>query len=156
MQYPQPGAPPYPPAPPAKPRWSNQKVLAVAGGVGCVLALLLGGFIAVIFFVVLGSIKQSDAYETSHRLCVTHPVVIADLGVPIEDGLFPSGSINTSGAGGDADLTFSLSGPKGEGSAHVVAKRSAAGWSIEQAEWTFGGKVTPLAAAPAAPSAPAP
>jgi hypothetical protein len=83
---------------------------------------------------------------------VTHPVVIADLGVPIEDGLFPSGSIHTSGAGGDADLTFALSGPKGEGSAHVVAKRSAAGWAIEQAEWTFGGKITQLAAAPGTPA----
>jgi hypothetical protein len=154
MQYPGPGAPQYPAVPPAKPRWSNRKVLAVAGGVGCLLALLLGGFIAVIFFVVLGSIKQSDAYETSHRLCVAHPVVIADLGVPIEDGLFPSGSIHTSGAAGDADLTFSLSGPKGEGSAHVVAKRSAAGWAIEQAEWTFGGKNTQLGAAPVTPALP--
>ena len=131
-------------------------MLLVAGGIGCGLGLLLIGFIGAIFLIVLGSLKSSDAYETSLQYFRSNPTVVSDLGTPIDDGLLPGGSINTSGASGHADLTFSLSGPKGEGSAHVIADRSAAGWSIRVAEWTYGGSAKQLLAPAPSPALPAP
>lgn len=119
------------------------------------LAALFGGFLVLVAGFVLFTIKHSDAYETGRRHFASHPAVIADLGSPIRDGLIPMGSLKRVGAvGGHADLSFSLSGPKGEGQAHVVATRGATGWTLHHAEWTFKGTTTQLVTPYGAPAVP--
>ena len=126
----------------------------VAVGIG-ILVALFGGLMVLAAGFVLFIVKHSDAYATGRDHFVSHPAVIADLGSPIHDGLIATGSLKRVGAvGGHADLSFSLSGPKGEGQAHVVATRGATGWTLHHAEWTFRGVTTQLITPYGAPAMP--
>ena len=60
------------------------------------------------------------------------PVAVEALGAPIEEGLLVMGNINLSGSSGEADLTIPLSGPKGNGTLYVVARKSAGQWTFSQ------------------------
>ena len=157
MQYTEPAD--YSPSPRARSKRGRsrpkRKIFgAVTVGIGLLVALFCGFLVLVAGFV-LFTIKHSDAYETARRHFASHPAVIADLGSPIQDGLVPMGSLKRVGAvGGHADLSFSLSGPKGEGQAHVVATRGATGWTLHQAEWTFDGTTTQLVTPYGAPAMP--
>jgi hypothetical protein len=159
MQYIEPAE--YSPSPKArsKRRHSRRKRKifgAVTISIG-VLAGLFCGFLVLVAGFVFFTIKHSDAYETGRRHFASHPAVIADLGSPIRDGLVPMGSLKRVGAvGGHADLSFSLSGPKGVGQAHVVATRGATGWTLHHAEWTFNGTTTQLVTPYGAPAVPQP
>ncbi len=130
------------PVPPA--RTSGLKVLGCALAVVAALGLAFVGFFVVIFLVAMSSIKSSDAYRASVQLLSSHPVVVADTGVPVEPGLLPSGSIETGTGGGSAELEITLSGPKGEGEASIVARKVADRWQIQRATWTANGRSTEL------------
>ncbi|HMJ15225.1 MAG TPA: cytochrome c oxidase assembly factor Coa1 family protein [Polyangiaceae bacterium] len=146
MQYTERGDYSQYPSPRAQRRTARTKkgwFAALTASTG-LLALLCGGLMVLLCAFVFVTIKSSDAYETGLRYFTSHPVVIANLGRPIHDGLIPTGSLKRSAVGGHADLSFSLSGPKGKGQAHMVAIRGATGWTLYHAEWTFKGVVTQL------------
>lgn len=56
--------------------------------------------------------------------------VVQRLGEPIRRGWFTEGGIETSDSRGQADLFIPLSGPKGKGTLHAVATRSAGQWKF--------------------------
>ena len=104
-------------------------------GVGCLGIVILGGaFVAGIFFLVMGSIRSSDAYQQALAKASASPEVVVRLGQPIKTGWMVSGSINVSGPTGDADLAIPISGPKGKGTIYVVGKKSAGEWTYSRLE----------------------
>ena len=110
-------------------------------GVGCLGVVILGGaFVAGIFFLVMGGIRSSDAYQQALAKANASPDVVVRLGQPIKPGWMVSGSINVSGPTGDADLAIPVSGPKGKGTIYVVGKKSAGEWTYSRLEVEIEGQ----------------
>ena len=110
-------------------------------GVGCLGIVILGGaFVAGIFFLVMGGIRSSDAYQQALAKANANPEVVVRLGQPIKPGWMVSGSINVSGPTGDADLAIPVSGPKGKGTIYAVAKKSAGQWTFSRLEVEIEGQ----------------
>jgi hypothetical protein len=84
--------------------------------------------VAFIFIAVSGVIKSSDAYKTAVARAKADPRVAAAIGSPIKDGWYVTGSAETSGGSGKADLSIPISGPKGTATIYVVAKKFAGEW----------------------------
>ncbi len=99
--------------------------------VGCLggLALIMG-FVAAILVLVFGIMKSSDVYKEAIARAQAHPSVVAAMGAPLEEGMFVSGNLNTSGASGKADLAIPISGPNGKGVLYTVAEKSAGRWTF--------------------------
>jgi hypothetical protein len=122
-----------PPPPPSPNWWSRNYKWFVP--VGCLtLIALFAGFIALIAFAVMGSIKSSDAYKMAIEKAQQNPIVQQKLGTPLEGGMFVSGSINVSGTSGKADLTIPVTGPKGKGTIYVDATKFAGEWKFNRLE----------------------
>jgi hypothetical protein len=116
---------------------------------GCLIpALACGGCFAVVLPAVLGTIKSSDPYKEGVARAKGSAAVRDALGEPIQEGYFPSGNVNTQTSNGvesgNADLTIPLSGPKGSGSVHVVAEKTAGKWNYSTIEATVPGRDHPI------------
>jgi len=109
--------------PGAEKKSSTGKVLAIVG-CGCLglVALAVIG-VVVIFSIVMGAVKSSEAYTETVALVQNHPEAIALLGEPIKPGFMVSGSTSITNGEGQADLTIPVSGPQGSGSLRVVGER---------------------------------
>lgn len=59
-----------------------------------------------------------------------NPEVASAIGKPMVEGFFTTGSINTSGSSGSADMAIPISGPKGEAKIYVSAKQSIGKWTF--------------------------
>ncbi len=128
---PYPGQPypgqPYPGQPPQK-GWFGRNWLWFLP-VGCLsLLALIALFVGGIVFFVFGVLKSSDVYKTAVAQAKANPRVTAALGTPISEGTVLSGSINTSGDTGNANLNIPISGPKGKGTIFVTASKSGGIW----------------------------
>jgi hypothetical protein len=130
---------------------TSQKTVVLALGAVLAVILIFAGLGVGGVALIARSMKGSDAYRHSLSFLRNAAQIQTDLGLPIEDGFLPSGRIATSGATGSADLTISLSGPRGDGRAHVVLERGVGGWSVTKAEWASAGRVTTLVERPSAP-----
>lgn len=81
-----------------------------------------------IIMLVFGMIKSSDPYTDSLAQALANPEVQAALGSPIEAGFGVMGNINVSGSSGDADLSYTITGPQDSASVFVVAEKSGGQW----------------------------
>ncbi|SNR72051.1 cytochrome c oxidase assembly factor Coa1 family protein [Flavobacterium sp. ov086] len=91
---------------------------------GCLsLLVLLGLFIAGIFFGVTSMMTDSDAYKGAMTAAKNNKTVIEKLGNPIETDGMTSGSININNDTGNCDLQIPIKGPKGKGTLFVVATK---------------------------------
>jgi len=117
-------------AEPAEPRtgWFRRNVAWFVPTLVAGLLALFGGCIFGLFSLIMGAMKGSDIYQDALARARTDATVQAELGTPIEDGWMPSGKVSYRNAGGSADLTIQLKGPKGEATLYVVASRAAARW----------------------------
>jgi Cytochrome oxidase complex assembly protein 1 len=92
-------------------------------------------YIAVIaiFGTIFGSafylLSHSEAYKLGVSTLEASAEVTNLLGKPITTGM-PTGKISTSGASGEAALSFSVSGPKGAGRAFLTATKQDGVWSL--------------------------
>ena len=101
-----------------------------AAPTGCLLiVLLVGAFIATIFFFVFSMMKSNDAYQHALDTARRDPAVVAALGQPLEDGWLVTGKFEESGGSGEAQFSTPVSGPKGSGTLYVEAKKSAGEWN---------------------------
>jgi len=108
---------------------------------GClVLLVLFGLFAGGIVYLVFKMIKQSDVYEEALHMAVQNERVMESLGTPIEEGLFVSGSINTSGSSGEAELAIPVAGPYAEGTIYVIAEKRAGRWHYQLLEVEIDGE----------------
>jgi hypothetical protein len=121
-----------------------QKTRGCGLAIGLLFAISIAVFVGGIFAIVVVSLKGSGAYEEALSFVAKHPEVVRDLGKPIEDGFMPLGEISTSGAYGSANLTISLSGPRGDGDADVSLVKAAGKWTITSATWRHDGSTTTL------------
>lgn len=78
----------------------------------------------------LGLLANNEAARIAVAQAEQHPAVEAALGRPLKVGRFASGSIQVSGASGEADLALPVSGPKGGGTLYVKATRDSGRWTI--------------------------
>lgn len=93
-----------------------------------VYALMVCAFVAM-FFAVGAMLKDSEPYKLAQAELIQNSQVQAALGQPISLGT-PSGSIEVSGPNGAAHFEFSVSGPKGSGTAYVEARKSLGRWEL--------------------------
>lgn len=136
--YPPPGAYPGGGAPPP-PKKSNMKWILLGGG-GCLLVIILviGGIIALVGGGVY-MLANSEASQTAQRFVQQSSVVKSELGEPLSTS-FASGNITTDNGVGTAEITVSVTGPKGSGSAVVKMGQKGSGpWSVTSAEFTGPG-----------------
>jgi hypothetical protein len=106
---------------------------------GVIAWLALIGFIVAIWFSVTAMFKQSEAYQMGLARVQASSAAVAVLGSPITGGM-PSGSIETSGPRGSAELQFSVSGPKGNGTVYLRATKSLGVWILDRIELQVEGR----------------
>jgi hypothetical protein len=95
------------------------------------LCLVVAACFCGFFALVMSFMKSSDAYSVALERAKSAPAVIDALGTPIEDGFFVTGSVNIYGSSGKADLAIPISGPKGEATVYVAAKKSLGVWHFD-------------------------
>lgn len=123
--------PPLPPSQPPRKSWWGRNWKWVVP-VGCLTPIILcGGFITVIFVAVFGAIKSSDPYKQSLARVQESAEVQEMLGTPIEPSFWAGGSISVENADGNAELVYTVSGPKGSGVVHTSATKSAGTWTFD-------------------------
>ena len=83
-----------------------------------------------LFFIFIGSTLKGEAFEQSMISISQNSEVIDIIGEPIEAGCFVMGSIQTSGAKGEASLQYSISGPKGDADVYLQAYKEIEAWSL--------------------------
>ena len=129
-----PPTPPLPGLPPAlQPDQKKKTHWVLWGGCGCLGIVLIGAlFSGLMFFGVSKIMKSTGPYETAFKGAAESPLVQAALGTPIEAGLMPMGNVVTSFDSGSANLTISISGPKGAGTIHFRATRSKGEWHTHE------------------------
>jgi hypothetical protein len=99
------------------------------GVIGCLGLLVLGAIAAVaIVAIVFGTIKSTDVYRGARDAARRDPRVIEALGSPVEPGFWVMGNVHVDGGGGQADIEFPISGPKGHARVHALAKREGSAW----------------------------
>jgi hypothetical protein len=95
--------------------------------------VICGGGIALVISFVFGMIHDSVPYKDAMKTARQQSQVRQHLGQPIEAGYLTTGNIHYgAGGSGKASLTIPLSGPKGEGTLYVDARRSAGQWQFQR------------------------
>jgi hypothetical protein len=102
--------------------------------------LLAASFIGAVFVLVETSFQHSDYYTQALAKARANPQVAEKMGRPLKAGWLASGNLNTSGSSGDVDISFPLSGPKGKGTLHLVAKKNAGVWQIQTLQVEVAGE----------------
>lgn len=155
MQPPPYQPPPYQavpgPTPPQKLSWLSRN-MGCAIGLGCMgllVAVAVFGF--AIFGMVMGAIRSSDAYQAAVNAASTNPTVMAELGAPMKPGWFTSGSINTSGSTGHAELSIPISGSVRSGTISALADKAGGTWTFKKLSVSIDGKPTPIDLLPTLP-----
>lgn len=93
--------------------------------------LAVAAFIGLFVYVFGFYVKSTDAYACALTEARRNPAVIAELGEPIEPGIFAwSSSYAQEGSVTDASFSTSLAGPKGKGSLKVRWYNSPVGSSM--------------------------
>ena len=108
---------------------STQKKWAIGGAIAYLFVIL---FVVGIFFFVFGLMKESNVYKMSFHAVQNNPEVIEIIGTPIESGFFIIGNISTGGAGGEANIQYTITGPKDEGEVYVYATKKQGKWTMHQ------------------------
>ena len=83
-----------------------------------------------LLFTLIGSMLKGEAFDQSMVSISKNPEVIEIIGEPIEAGYFVMGSIQTSGAKGEASLQYSISGSNGTADVYVQAYKEMEAWSL--------------------------
>jgi len=141
--------PPVPFGDPTKVQQENQS--AVKKGIlfgcgGCGLVIMIGVlFVAAIVFVAITSMSRSDVCAQAVAKAQASAQVQEALGQPITQGWWVTGSISTSNSTGEANINFSINGPKGTAQVHAEATKVNGVWNFSVLTVTLpDGKVVDL------------
>jgi hypothetical protein len=80
----------------------------------------------------MAAMKNSEAFGLSFAEVQRNEQLRMELGEPIEAGLFVTGNIQISGPDGEANLQYSVEGPKAEGQVYVYALKHAGLWELQE------------------------
>lgn len=103
-------------------RWAKWGVAVLAAGIA---------FGAAIVFGIVGLLKDSEAYKLAQQRLDGDERVAEIVGRPLSTGV-PMGQIHVSGPRGSASLSFSVEGPKGQGTVFVEARKHLGEWKIDR------------------------
>ena len=103
----------------------NWKWLVLVLATGCIAFPV--GLVVMIF----GLIKNTSPYKVAVQEAATDQRIIELIGEPIEPGWWVSGSTETNGGKGSADLMIPISGPNGRMTIYVEAQKSAGVWRYQ-------------------------
>ncbi len=117
-----------------QPNWFKRNWKWFIPAVVLALILMCVSCAALLMTTVFGAIKSSDVYKQALTQAQVNPEVIAALGEPVEPGFLVSGSVETSGQAGQADLSIPLSGPQASGTLYVSAVKEAGEWQFNRLE----------------------
>jgi len=118
---------------------ARKKGKLILVGVIAIISLCIaciGVFMVVIFSVM----RSSDAYQLALETLKSHPTAQQVLGVPIEDGLFITGSVEENDSSGTADLEIPVSGVNRSGTLHVTAVKEENTWRLTYLMLDAGGQ----------------
>ena len=134
---------PLPPVPPpfgdpAQVQRENRTSVVKGLSLGCggcaLIVLVVGGVMGTIIYLIMAGIGSSDAVTQAFNKASASAEVKAVLGTPLHKGFMTTGSISTNYNNGEksgtAEVSFSISGPKG--SARVDAKAH-----VKNGAWIF-------------------
>ncbi len=113
-----------------RPSWFSRNWKWVVPVGVLLLFLLAASFVGALFVLVETSFQHTDVYVQALAKARANPQVADRIGRPLKAGWLASGNMNQSGPSGDVDLSIPLSGPKGNGTLHLVAKKSAGVWKL--------------------------
>ena len=100
--------------------WARRALIAWSAAI--VSLCLIGWLTAKLF-------TSSEAFQLAKTELTSDPQVIERFGAPIELGT-PRGSLNAGPGRGDAQLAFSIQGPKAQGTAYVNAIKDLGRWQL--------------------------
>lgn len=83
-----------------------------------------------LLFTLIGSMLKGEAFDQSMGSISQNSKVIEIVGEQIEAGYLVMGSIQTSGAKGEASLQYSISGSNGTADVYVQAYKEMEAWSL--------------------------
>jgi hypothetical protein len=92
--------------------------------------VLVGLFVATLFYAVETSFRKSDVYNIAMERAENSPCIVAKLGSPLVSKGMIEGNISTSNGGGTADLSIPVRGPTGDGGLDVSATKANGQWTI--------------------------
>src|SRR5207302_11441880 len=122
---------PFTPRPPRGGWWSRNWKWFVP--TGCFTFLVFGVVLVLcVFGFVFSVLKTSESYKTALDRAKNDDRVIAALGTPIHEELFPSGKTEVIGSSGTTNLAISISGPKGKATVYVIGTKSAGEWTFSK------------------------
>lgn len=111
-------------------KWAQWSFIVCAG----LIALCIG-----LYFVIMTSMKDSDAYKLGVSKLQASSEAISILGTPVSTG-FPMGNIEVSGPTGKASLSFGVQGSKSKGTVYLDAVKELGKWKVNQIELEVEGK----------------
>ncbi|WP_173403123.1 cytochrome c oxidase assembly factor 1 family protein [Rhodopirellula sallentina] len=121
----------------SEPKKSNTGCILLGLGGGCLVALLVcGGLIGTGVFGVFAMIKSSEPYTESLARAQSNVELQSVIGDPIEPSALVQGSINLENDGGEADLNYSVSGPNGSATVHVIGTKADGSWDYSRMDAT--------------------
>lgn len=127
------------------PNLAGSRKLPLTLGLGCLSVLVLGClFVAGVMVVANTMMRSTDAYRLALEAAQREPSVTAELGRPVRAGWLTTGHFEVRGPSGEANLEIPLSGPRGSGTLHVRASKSAGKWSFSKLNVRVSGRHAPL------------
>lgn len=109
-------------------------------GLVLLLALFVGGLLTFVF----GLLKSSEPYQHAVAVASSDPEVVRELGAPVSPAWYVSGSVNVSGASGEANLSIPLKGSLHSGTLYVVAKKTDGLWTYTKLRVLVEGQESPI------------
>ena len=115
--------------PPSLPTKARVVVGVLAG------ATTFGLFLLSLMFAVEAMMHSSEAFQMALDIAQRSPCVVNAIGTPLKPGWFVSGSTNSQGSTGSAELSVPVRGPKGKGDLNLQAKKVDGAWHIISLEF---------------------
>lgn len=113
--------------------WFKRNWLWFVPTVGCgtlIILFFLG--VGALIFGVTGMMSESTPAKHALDKASENPIVIEQIGTPLEVKGMVSGEINFSNNSGDADLVIPVAGPNGKARIRVVAEKVDGEWYYEK------------------------
>jgi hypothetical protein len=125
--------------PPHRNWWQRNWKWVLPVGCGSMIVLVVLFILSIVFFV-FSVIRSTGVFQDALERAKAHPEVQAELGEPVREGWWVSGSVETTGSSGTADISIPLRGSKTDGTLYAVARKSAGRWSYDLLEVEVEGR----------------
>lgn len=114
---------------------------------GLILLGVMIVFAVVLVVTVPMLLKDSEPYKLGVAALNANTQAVQLLGTPITAGS-PTGNINVSNGSGDAEYSFSVTGPKAQGTIYLKATKTLGAWHLNQEELAIEGRSDRIVVAP--------